>query len=36
MIWGVIIGIPVGAAALGIVLCWPTLRDIYSFMRFGG
>lgn len=36
LIWGILIGIPIGAATLAVVLCWPTLREIYIFMRFGG
>lgn len=36
MIWGVIIGIPIGAALFAVVKYGRTFREVYRWMRFGG
>lgn len=36
LIWGIIIGIPIGAVLFATVQFWITMREIYQWMRFGG
>lgn len=36
MIWGIIIGIPIGAAMFAFLQSWRIVRETYQWMRYGG
>lgn len=36
LIWGIMIGIPIGAVLFSTVQFWRTIREVYQWMRFGG